>query len=136
MACRGSGRDAGQRLRFLVDMNLSPAWVAALRAGGHEAEHWSDIGDPKATDALIMSVAAEQGAVELTNDLDFGSILAAAGSSGPSVIQIRAADLRPSSLGEVVLLAIERVGDELARGALVTVEPGRTRLRVLPLSVE
>ena len=72
----------------------------------------------------------------LTNDLDFGSILAAAGSSGPSVIQIRAADLRPSSLGEVVLLAIERVGDELARGALVTVEPGRTRLRVLPLSVE
>ena len=83
-----------------------------------------------------MRVAAEQGAIGLTNDLDFGSILTAAGTSGPSVIQIRAADLRPSALGEVVLLAIDRVADELARGALVTVEPGRTRHRVLPLSVE
>lgn len=123
-------------MRVLVDMNLSPAWIAVLRDGGHEAAHWSDIGDPTASDSLIMSVAAEQGAVVLTSDLDFGSILAAAGTSGPSVIQIRAADLRPGSLGEFVLRAIERVADELASGALVTVEPGRTRLRVLPLSVE
>jgi predicted nuclease of predicted toxin-antitoxin system len=93
-----------------------------------------DTGDSKATDALIMSVAAERGAGVLTNDLDFGSILAATGTTGPSVIQIRAADLRPTALGDLLLLAIERVPEELASGALVTLEPDRTRLRVLPLS--
>lgn len=117
-------------------MNLSPGWVALLCDHGHEAEHWSEVGTPKATDARLMGVAVEQGAVVPTNDLDLGSMLASSGTSGPSVIQIRAADLRPSILGDLVLLAIERVGDELTNGALVTVEPGRTRLRVLPLAMD
>ncbi len=69
-------------MRLLVDMNLSPRWVDFLRAAGHEATHWSEIGDARATDAHIMAVAADQRAIVLTNDLDFGTILAARGHSG------------------------------------------------------
>ncbi len=121
-------------MRLLVDMNLSPRWVDLLRAAGHEATHWSDVGEVDATDAHIMAVAASQGAVVLTNDLDFGTILAARGHSGPSVIQLRAADLRPETLGDLLLAAITRVADELLDGALVTIDPARTRVRVLPLT--
>jgi hypothetical protein len=79
-----------------------------------------------------MAVAADQGAVVLANDLDFGTILAAGGHSGPSVIQVRAVDLRPEVLGDLLLAAITRVAEELRDGALVTIDPGRTRVRVLP----
>lgn len=81
-----------------------------------------------------MAVAAGRGAVVLTNDLDFGTILAARGHSGPSVIQLRAADLRPEVLGDLLLAAITRVATELEDGALVTIDPARTRVRVLPLT--
>jgi len=121
-------------MRLLVDMNLSPRWVNFLRAAGHEATHWSEIGDARATDAHIMAVAADERAIVLTNDLDFGTILAARGHSGPSVIQLRAADLRPEVLGDLLLAATARISEELLAGALVTIDPGRTRVRVLPLT--
>jgi predicted nuclease of predicted toxin-antitoxin system len=42
-------------MKLIVDMNLSPGWVRLLRNAGHEAEHWSNIGDVKATDSHIMT---------------------------------------------------------------------------------
>jgi predicted nuclease of predicted toxin-antitoxin system len=48
-----------------------------------------------------MAVAASQAAVVLTNDLDLGTILAARGHSGPSVIQLRGVDLHPEVLGDL-----------------------------------
>ncbi|MGD1902752.1 MAG: hypothetical protein ACFB9N_10985 [Geitlerinemataceae cyanobacterium] len=34
-------------------MNLSPLWVAALREGGHEVQHWSQVGDSRAPDRTL-----------------------------------------------------------------------------------
>lgn len=34
-------------IRLLVDMNLSPDWVAELAHHGFDAIHWSTIGDPR-----------------------------------------------------------------------------------------
>jgi predicted nuclease of predicted toxin-antitoxin system len=44
-------------MKLLLDMNLPPAWVPVLNAGGHEAVHWSSVGDPRARDADIMAWA-------------------------------------------------------------------------------
>ena len=41
-------------IQILIDMNLSPDWVALLQDAGWVATHWSTIGDPKATDRTIM----------------------------------------------------------------------------------
>lgn len=41
-------------MKLLVDVNLSPGWVQELSDGGHSAAHWSDCGDPRATDAVIL----------------------------------------------------------------------------------
>ena len=120
-------------MKILVDMNLSPRWVLVLAEAGIEANHWCDLGANDAPDSEIMAFACANDYVVLTHDLDFSAILAATKGTKPSVVQIRADDVSPESIGEAVLQALRRMAMELAEGALVTVDPRRTRLRVLPL---
>jgi predicted nuclease of predicted toxin-antitoxin system len=120
-------------MRVVVDMNLSPSWARFLQSNGIDAAHWSGIGPVDALDELIMRHAVDQQAVVLTNDLDFGSILAATGGKAPSVVQIRAADLRVEAIGKQVVAALLQSEELLAAGALLTVEPARARIIVLPI---
>ena len=119
-------------LSFVVDMNLSAAWVEALASLGHHAVHWQDLGDPKAPDRDIMAWARTNAYVVFTGDLDFGSLLALTHAAGPSVLQIRTDEALPRQILFVVRLAIARYRDELAEGALVIVDEKKTRVRVLP----
>ena len=114
-------------------MNLSPAWVETFSAAGMVAAHWSSVGDPRATDRAIMTWAAEHGYIVFTHDLDFGALIAATQARTPSVIQVRAQDILPVSLGTKVISAISRFHAELEKGALVSIEPERARVRILPL---
>jgi predicted nuclease of predicted toxin-antitoxin system len=120
-------------MRILIDVNLSPRWVAALNEEGFKAQHWSDLGAGTETAAEIMRFAKIHDFVGLTNDLDFGSILAATQGKKPSVVQIRAEDLSPDAIGEFVAEALRRMAAELRAGALLTLYPNRARLRLLPL---
>jgi len=63
-------------MKLLVDMNLSPQWTVLLRGAGWNAEHWSEVGNPDATDQEILAYASANDFVVLTHDLDFGAILA------------------------------------------------------------
>lgn len=120
-------------MKLLIDMNLSPRWKTLLGMAGYEAEHWSLVGAPDAPEASIMAFARKHGCVVLTHDLDFGSILAATQDDRPSVVQIRADDVSPDAIGEIVVKALRRMTDELEAGALLTIDPARLRLRLLPL---
>ncbi len=120
-------------MKFLVDMNLSPLWVPFLTDHGFEAVHWSNVGESRAPDSEIFSFAAANGWTVFTHDLDFGMLLAAHGTNGPSVIQVRAQDVLPSAIGEAVLRAIRAAEPYLESGALVTVDPLRHRIRLLPI---
>ncbi|MCW5969277.1 MAG: DUF5615 family PIN-like protein [Blastocatellales bacterium] len=40
-------------VKLLIDMNLSPDWVSVLERHGWSAIHWSEVGDPRATDRTI-----------------------------------------------------------------------------------
>jgi hypothetical protein len=53
-------------VRFVVDMNLSPEWVALLANEGHDILHWRDIGLESAGDDEIMDWAAHEQRVVLT----------------------------------------------------------------------
>ena len=114
-------------------MNLSPRWVGFLADSGLEATHWTDVGAANASDAEIMAFAKAQGYVVLTHEMDFGAILAATHGEKPSVIQLRAGDVSPEAVGRAVVVAVRQVAAELERGALLSVEPGRMRMRLLPL---
>ena len=120
-------------MKVLIDMNLSPSWARVLNEAGYEATHWSEIGPANAPDPAIMAYAAASGFVILTSYLDFGIALAITNTETPSVVQIRSEDLRPASIAMQVALALRQMRAELEEGALLTIDPKRTRLRLLPL---
>jgi predicted nuclease of predicted toxin-antitoxin system len=107
-------------LTFVIDMNLSPAWVDRFAREGWTAVHWSAVGDARAADAVVMEHARAHGQVVFTHDLDFGAILANTKATGPSVIQVRAQDVTPESLGDLVVSVIRDQAQRLASGALIT----------------
>ncbi len=114
-------------------MNLPPAWVAVFKKESFEANHWSAVGIATASDSEILEWAAENNSIVFTHDLDFGALLASRAGRKPSVIQLRTQETSPARMGETVVLAIRQLWEELQRGALVTVDPARARVRVLPL---
>jgi len=80
-----------------------------------------------------MDYARENECVVLTQDLDFSAILAATHGAKPSVVQIRSDELNPSVIGARVVSALNQLEEQLQSGALVSVEPNRTKVRLLPL---
>ena len=123
-------------MKLLVDMNLSPRWVNLLADAGMEAAHWSMLGARNAPDTEIMAFAKANGFVVLTHDLDFSAILAATHGDKPSVVQIRAEDVSPDVIGGLVIAALRQMSADLEEGALLTINPNRTRLRLLPLQLK
>ena len=120
-------------MKLLVDMNLSPRWIDLLVSAGFEAVHWSKVGAVDASDFDIMAYARDNGFVVLTHDLDFSAILAATRGEKPSVVQIRSVDVAPDTIGDAVVMALRQMSDKLAEGALLSIDPRRTRVRLLPL---
>jgi predicted nuclease of predicted toxin-antitoxin system len=119
-------------MKLIIDMNLSPNWVQVLKEGGIEAIHWSELGAQDSPDATILAYALEHQCIVLTHDLDFSAILASTNIQKPSVVQIRSTNVSAAAIGKQVIAALIQMTDELADGALVTVEPQKTRLRLLP----
>jgi predicted nuclease of predicted toxin-antitoxin system len=120
-------------MKLLVDMNLSPRWVDLLNKAGFDAAHWSALGPRDASDLQIMTFASAHDYVVLTHDLDFSAILAATHGTKPSVVQIRSEDVGPEAIGQAAVGVLYNMAADLDRGALVSVDPYRARLRILPL---
>jgi len=66
-------------------------------------------------------------------DLDFSTILAATSGSKPSVVQLRSDNLDPDVIGPKVISALRQLDSELNAGAVLSVDPQGTRMRLLPL---
>jgi len=120
--------------RILVDMNLSSEWIPLLVAAGHEAFDWSEVGDPRAPDTALMQWALDNAYAVFTHDLDFGTMLALSGASGPSVLQVRCLNVLPEAIGPLVLALLRTYANEIEQGALVVADERRERVRILPLS--
>lgn len=121
-------------LKVLVDMNLSPEWARLLTDSGWPSVHWSNVGDPRASDTSIMAWAKENRHIVFTHDLDFGAALAMTNASGPSVLQVRTRSALPEHLQSVVVAALNQYAATLEFGALIVIEDHRNRVRVLPLT--
>ena len=123
-------------LNILLDMNLSPRWVARLEAHGWTAVHWSSVGDPTARDTEIMAWARANQYVVFTHDLDFGTMLALSHETGPSVLQVRADNILPEELEDLVITALTQHDADLIAGALIVIDQSRNRVRLLPIGGE
>lgn len=114
-------------------MNLPPSWVKFLSQYSIEAVHWSSVGDGRASDSEIMTWALENGYIVFTHDLDFTTLLALTGASGPSVIQLRSQDVLPDAVGPQVVSVLNSQAPSIQSGAIVTVDLVSSRVRLLPI---
>ena len=119
-------------MKILIDMNLSLDWVSIFEQHGWHAVHWQEIGDPRAPDSTIMDWARANNYVVFTRDLDFGKFLATTRAQGPSVIQVRRPNTLPHNFEDWFVNILHRHEAALERGALLTVDEGRGRIRLLP----
>ena len=120
-------------MKILIDMNLSPDWTAAFAVENIESIHWSTVGNPRAEDEEIMEYARANDYVVFTHDLDFGTLLALTQAESPSVVQIRAQNILPLHLANTVITVLRANEETLEQGALIVVDEGRARVRILPL---
>ena len=114
-------------------MNLSPDWADVFASHGLTAVHWSTIGDPRSEDTVLMDWARANGHIVFTHDLDFGSMLALTQATSPSVIQVRTQDVTPSHMAAAVIGVLQNNEAMLEAGALIVLDEGRARIRILPL---
>ena len=121
-------------MKFLLDMNLSPRLAAIFRENGYESAHWTEVGSRTACDRDILQWAGENGWIIITNDLDFGAILALERLRLPSVIQLRRLELFSDSVFPILERVIKQCESELERGVIVAVDEKRMRVRLLPLT--
>lgn len=121
-------------MKIVIDMNFAPLWSAVLAKYGWEVVHWSEVGDPRATDRTIMNWANVNGYIVLTHDLDFGTLLATTQAEGPSVIQVRTQNILPDDLEAMLVEVLRQFEQELNSGALIVVNKERSRVRILPLN--
>jgi predicted nuclease of predicted toxin-antitoxin system len=120
-------------MKILIDMNLPPRWVQVFAGAGWKALHWSQVGAPTASDREIMAWARDNDYVVFTHDLDFSALLATTQGEGPSVIQVRTQNVLPEAIGDLVINSLNQFRNELEKGAIITIDPGRARVRILPL---
>jgi len=105
-----------------------------LAAAGHQWLHAGDIGLARASDATILARAKRQGECVITHDLDYGQLLAFSGDRAPSVVlfRLRRADTR--IMFERLTAVWKEIEEDVASGAIITVEEAIRRVRRLPIS--
>lgn len=95
--------------------------------------HVADLGLQGATDDEVLARADAEGRIVVTADTDFGTLLALTGAPGPSVVLLRRPGRRSVERARAILLVLTLVDEQLNRGAVVTVEQTRLRVRKLPI---
>lgn len=114
-------------------MGVSVRVVRWLRDQGHDATHLREEGLQRMPNGEIFAKAIAERRVILTFDLDFGEIAALSGGQKVSVILFRLHNPRTPHLIGRLRTVLAESSDALERGAVVTVEDARHRVRYLPV---
>ena len=121
-------------MKILLDMNIPLMYSSLLEEKGIDSTRWSDLGSCNAKDTEIMGFARDNDYIVLTCDLDFSAILSTTHDLKPSVVQIRASLIHAERAVDLIAEALKSNADDLERGALLSIDIKKARLRLLPLS--
>jgi predicted nuclease of predicted toxin-antitoxin system len=113
-------------VKVLLDSCVWGGARAALAAAGHDvvwAGEWpSDPGDDE-----ILAAAHAEGRVLVTLDKDFGELAILRGHPHSGIVRL--VGFTAAQQGPACTKVLDAHGTELQRGAIVTVEPRRLRIR-------
>ena len=113
-------------MKLLLDTCVWGGAKKTLESSGHDvvwAGDWAE--DPG--DEEILAKAHNEGRILVTLDKDFGEIAIVKGKPHSGILRL--VNLSANQQGMVCLRVIEAYGQVLQSGAIITVEPGRIRVR-------
>jgi predicted nuclease of predicted toxin-antitoxin system len=113
-------------VKLLVDGCVAASARTVLSEAGHEVESVAEwLSDPG--DLAILAHAVDHQQSVVTLDKDFGELAIVRGIRHRGILRL--VDIRAARQGAAAVSAISTHGTLLAKGAIVTVEPGRVRVR-------
>lgn len=114
-------------MKVLLDACVWRGSVGDIERKGHDvlwAGDWPD----NLSDEAILARAAREGRVLVTLDKDFGELAVVHGIRHTGIIRLVGISAR--NQGSLCVEILSRYAQDIARGAIITVEPGRVRVRV------
>lgn len=120
-------------MKFLADMGIAQSTINWLKANGYDSVHLRDKGLQSISDTEIVKIAKKEERVILTCDLDFGDLMAASQEICPSVIIFRLDDEKPKNVNKRLAQILKESFHALEKGAIISVEESRHRVRLLPI---
>ncbi len=93
---------------------------------GHDVV-WAGEWEVDPGDEEILAIAYQNGCVLVTIDKDFGELAIVQGIRHCGIVRL--VNWRARQQATVCLEILDRYGDELKAGAIVTASPGRVRIR-------
>jgi len=122
-------------VKFLVDNALSPLVAEGLRKSGFNAVHVRDYDLQRASDDEIFDRAEAENRIIVSEDTDFGTILALRSKKEPSVILFRrGTEHRPEQQLTLLLTHLPIIKEVLENGAIVIFQLTHLRIRSLPIN--
>jgi predicted nuclease of predicted toxin-antitoxin system len=120
-------------MKLLLDQGLPRSAAKLLSEAGIDTIHVGEIGYSTADDASILERGRTEGRIVITADADFHALLALSAATAPSVIRIRIEGLYGQKAADLIQAVLARCAEDLMKGAVITVQPGRIRVHRLPL---
>jgi predicted nuclease of predicted toxin-antitoxin system len=120
-------------MRFLADMNVSPATVADLASDGIDIVRVSSLLPVNAPDKEILDLARREERAVITHDVDFSALLALGGYDRPSLVTLRLLDTDPDLVTQRLRHVLPKIEVALYEGSAVTIDDKSVRVRELPI---
>ncbi len=113
-------------MKILLDTCVSPRARDELAAAGHEVA-WAGERPADPGDEQILEAARQSSSILITLDKDFGDLAIAFGQKHAGIVRL--VDIPVKKQASICIRVLEQYGTNLQQGAIVTVEPGRVRVR-------
>ena len=122
------------KLKFIADVHISPLTVSDLQQAGYHITRVTDFLPPTASDEEIITLAIDEGAIIVTQDLDFSALIAQGGVAKPSIVSLRLSKAKPHIVTRILQQVLPQIQTQLTEGVIVSVEETRLRIRKLPVT--
>ena len=113
-------------MKLLLDTCVWGGAKGALQASGHEVI-WAGDWEVDPGDDEILARASQEGRILITLDMDFGELAIVRRQPHAGIVRLVGWSARQQAA--ICLTVLGRYNTELQTGAIVTVEPGRVRVR-------
>ena len=117
-------------MRFLADENVAGQIAVRLRADGHDVESIAQVASG-VDDRAVLAMAAQSGAIVITDDKDCGDLVMVQRQATPGVILLRLEGMPPSDRAELVSEVMRTRGTQLT-GAFTVISKRTVRVRTVP----